>query len=538
MNNTPTFRQGRKIYRKDNDGNLFTAIFSLIFMAVLFMIPVVLFIQNEKSHYGTIMSLYSIVEKGVHPLDKNSRPGDLVHFVTNVNEDSVSSIDDDFNLEIKGAFNIKRRTEYCQWRESQHETCQTCTREVKGSDGSRSTESYDCNCVTEFFYTKGWVPYLIPSIMFDQPAAHHNPSRDPFPSRMFTAADAAVLLSSYHGDIAVQLPTTLLENTRASYANIDWTPTGTPPTPTFFQKFFGWFFTSATRYESMSKLLGTEKSFAALKHNFSYVGQGGYFFSPYESSRSEKMFQYFMQFMEGTLFDFQFGDIIQSCTPGDLRVSYQVQDPKEISVLAQISTNDVVNNRVQLSSTKINTRTTPFNNNGGSSSVHKLGTDGATTTVGFIHEGVKSVEEMIQKEQYDSFYMVAFTRGLLFVWAIPVSALIGTFLGKDISRSTFFTKLSAILSIWSVVLAFTWFMYWGISRSSSIHGNSEILHDKQIITAFLSSIMFGSIAFQHAVEKRKFNSLRSRLNAVWCLLGRWTRMPPHWRIEESYNGKH
>eukprot|EP00957_Ditylum_brightwellii_P027492 2078160-Ditylum_brightwellii.AAC.1 len=47
------------------------------------------------------------------------------------------------------------------------------------------------------------------------------------------------------------------------------------------------------------------------------------------------MFKYFMQYVEGTLFDWQLGDLMPSCTAGDVRFRYEVQDPAVVSVLGE-----------------------------------------------------------------------------------------------------------------------------------------------------------------------------------------------------------
>lgn len=468
--------------------------------------------NGEKAYHTKVMSLYFIIEHRIDPLTANSRPGDIVHVSTNVYPESASCMDNEFNVMVKGAINMKRHTEYCQWSQSQVESCETCTREVKAKDGSKLSETYDCNCVIQYFYTKSWRPYLINSLMFDQPAAHHNPMRDPYPSQSITANEA----NFSHDGRTINIPSSFLQNTRASYHNVQWTPSGAPPS-SFFSRFSNMFFTDTTRYRPLTDLRGTDISDAALHHQFVYIGQGGYFFSPYKSSLAQNLFQYFMQYIEGTLLDWQIGDLIQSCTPGDIRVSYQVQDPKHISILAAVG--NVEPSNVQLSLISVT--------NGISSS----GTNGR---VGFIHEGDKSVEEIIQTEQYDSFYQAAIVRGLLLLWSIPISRLMGSFFGKNLSKSTFITQVSCTLSIWCSCLAFVWMFYWGLSETANELRNISN-SDKQIVIMFTASVLFGSITMKYAQSKLGVYSLKSRLNAVWCILGQWSGAPPEWRVEESYN---
>jgi len=94
--------------------------------------------------------------------------------------------DADFGVRLNGLA-LDRVTEYCQWDEHQTRSCQTCHRKVDGKE-----ESYSCNCVTKYHYTKGWRSHRISSLTFDQPAAHNNPMRDPYPSHRFVAQDASI----------------------------------------------------------------------------------------------------------------------------------------------------------------------------------------------------------------------------------------------------------------------------------------------------------------------------------------------------------
>ena len=65
-----------------------------------------------------------------------------------------------------------------------------------------------------------------------------------------------------------------------------------------------------------------------LQERFVYVGQGGYFFSPHAASDFEKLAKVAGQYFEGSLFDYQVGDVVAaltgSCAAGDIRVSFSV----------------------------------------------------------------------------------------------------------------------------------------------------------------------------------------------------------------------
>ncbi len=40
-----------------------------------------------------------------------------------------------------------------------------------------------------------------------------------------------------------------------------------------------------------------------------------------------------MEYVEGSLLDWQLGDLVPSCTAGDIRLSFRVSDPVELSVV-------------------------------------------------------------------------------------------------------------------------------------------------------------------------------------------------------------
>jgi hypothetical protein len=112
--------------------------------------------------------------------------GALVHLAS---DDFTASVGDGaFGLRLPQAVKLERQTEYCQWQESSSTNCETCTR--RNSDGE--DEEYDCNCVQTFHYVKMWRSHRILSTFFDQPANHHNPQRDPYPSSSFVSTDTTV----------------------------------------------------------------------------------------------------------------------------------------------------------------------------------------------------------------------------------------------------------------------------------------------------------------------------------------------------------
>lgn len=101
---------------------------------------------------------------------------------------SVALVDSDFGLSHPSALKLRRRVEYCQWTETRHNSSQVRNR--RGGENylrySQRQDSYQQDQEQRYVtysYTKKWRPRPIPSIFFDQPAAHHNPMRDPVPPR-------------------------------------------------------------------------------------------------------------------------------------------------------------------------------------------------------------------------------------------------------------------------------------------------------------------------------------------------------------------
>lgn len=83
-----------------------------------------------------------------------------------------------------------------------------------------------------------------------------------------------------------------------------------------------------------------DRSSAPYKAGFVYTTDGGgYFYRPYKKSLFEELLLGFGQYYEGTLGNFQFGDIIDmigGCYEGDTRVShYLTPTPGTFSVLGQ-----------------------------------------------------------------------------------------------------------------------------------------------------------------------------------------------------------
>lgn len=340
---------------------------------------------------------------------QGAHDGDIAHLQSsNV---STRALDDAFGVTLQGALQLRRHTEYCQWEESSHE----------GRDENNQT-------YTEYSYIKTWRSYRINSFVFDQPAAHHNPQRDPLPSATFTAESAEVFLND--GSQAV-VSTAILERTYAPWRSVDWT-LGAVPRKSWFSSLWK----DTTRYESISALDNTPSSFAARRHGFVYVGQGGYFFSAYETSLSQAAMKYFFQYLEGSLLDWQLGDLMPSCTAGDIRVWYGVQDPQEVSVVGRTTATRDGSRRIDTYQT---------------AKGHE---------VGMLHAGYKTSESMMSDEIRRQQWWCLLTR--LFLAALVTFFCVRL---REVLKCELW-PLAA--SAWGAVMAVMWLLIWGMNRSSLV----------------------------------------------------------------------
>ena len=524
MNTMPTARKGRTYYKPgENDRKGLSGFCSVLMMIVLLVAPPLLLIGSERGRYTRYLALSDafgseIIElngKSAQKDTENIEPGTLVHG-TSTHIETASS-DDEMGVQLPGALTLKRKAEYCQWQEFVSNRCETCTRVVKAKDGSSKEERYQCNCVKEYNYVKAWQNYRINSLMFDQPGAHHNPQRDPMPSRTFAGDETKLIfhegildnvneMTHHHpkkGGLEAKLDQTMLANgvRGQPYRRVELVPDGRAPPPSFFSNLFSWFGpTRRTRYEPLQMLRDTPHSHAAVNENFVYVGQGGYFFSPYEASRSGKLFNLFTQYLEGSLFDWQFGDILPSCSAGDVRFFYEVQDPTVVSVLGQVDQRNA--NRLAI---------IPRTLNG-------IG-DRKAATIGIVHAGAHSAQKMLVAEDQDSKNQAQLVRLLILLWSIPASRLAGLSLGREMSDSSAVVQAEGVLGLFLTLLSAIWLVIWNESMGS-----------RETAMAFVLGATFTYLALKSASK----SSRGGRANAVWCRVLRWANAPPEWRVEDSH----
>ena len=485
MNTMPTARRGRMYHKSgDNDSRGLGGVCSVLLVSALLVVPPALLYASERSRHVRYEALSDVLDNAdVFELNRSGHrppPGTMVHGTSSRIEAAPS--DADMAVSVPGALVLRRNAEYCQWQELQSQRCDTCTRTVKAKDGSSKEESYQCDCVRQYDYLKAWRSYRIQSLIFDQPGAHHNPQRDPMPSRTFVDGDAT--LTFRDGDVddggsddskkttagrggggrdttvvrASLDPSMLDSGVRGwPYRVVEFTPDGAPPPPSFFSRFLSFLglspFRDTTRYEPLRLLRDTPRSIAASRDNFVYVGRGGYFFSPVEKSTYGTLFNWFAQYLEGSLLDWQVGDLMPSCTAGDVRFRYEVQDPGVVSVLGQVGGGGPVEGGGTLTRIIPRVAADGIADNGGGGA--------AAASIGLVHAGRKSARTMLVDEDADSRNRANLVRALLLLWSVPASRLGGVACGVELGMSPTVVQIEGMLGLFLVLLGAMWLAIWG-----------------------------------------------------------------------------
>lgn len=380
MSSFPTYRQGRSYQIGDKAGNP-CAGYCGLFLLIILSLGANYFLFVSIQRHFTLLSTFSEVKNDIRELprfdpayassflDSFSAADNVIHFATD--QVSGSVVEDDFNLEIEGALSLTRTTEYCQWNEIATDRCDTCYRDVRGEDGKTKRESYSCNCVRTYNYIKKWQSYRVNSFLFNQPATHNNPQRDPFPSRTFHSHNAMI-------ENAVRLEPSIIEKLKGKSNYLQW-GNGRGVLPPELYKM----------YESV----------AFRQHHFVYAGNG-YFFSPYEISTQERLVKMFFQWFEGSLLDFQLGDLMPSCTAGDIRVYYSAISPKELSGLGRLTIRE-----------------------GAAASIGAY-TTSTLNTVALLREGKLTAQQLMDAEAWDFKKVVYLARLVVFVWCLCVPSIL------------------------------------------------------------------------------------------------------------------
>ena len=230
-------------------------------------------------------------------------------------------------------------------------------------------------------------------------------------------------------------------------------------------------------------------------------GQGGYFFSPHLEDMSTTLMKLFFQYLEGSLLDWQLGDLMPSCTAGDIRVSFAVKDPDVVSVVGKVESR-------------------------GPGYSEPIVVRGFQTPKGhdvaLLHEGDKSAETMMQDEIRDLKWSCFRMRGLLLLWALPVAHLTGAAFGRKLTSLTREVLLSTV-GLWMCCLGATWILLYGLELGFQWFDLGGPM--------FLGA---GAMALSYALSISPLADEPPGMRAVWTMIGRTAGVPPAWRQAASY----
>jgi hypothetical protein len=280
-------RFGRSYYvpRDEKDANNFCIKF---FGFVLFIGLIISLFYFESEYREKTSDFEEIRNKivGISPsqVDPNLK-GREISFITDQIRPDKQLVDHDFKFySPTKTLQLKRIVEYCQW--------QQFTDYVHDERTGEEVKTY--------YYIKGWHSTLIPSIIFDQPFAHNNPMRNPFPP--YKTSTGAYFGGGYHADI--DLTSKLNE-----FKKVD------SITQQVIDEFY--------------------KSTASRSEGFRYIGNG-YYYSEHASTNGQLIAKLIGQVLEGSILDYQLGDLFSHCEAGDIRVHYEVAIPSEVTIIAKL----------------------------------------------------------------------------------------------------------------------------------------------------------------------------------------------------------
>ena len=126
-----------------------------------------------------------------------------------------------------------------------------------------------------------------------------------------------------------------------------------------------------------------------------------------------------------------------------------------------------------------------------------------------IHEGIHAVRDMFIAEERTSWWEAMLPRVLLIPWSAAMMNLCFAFLGRRVIG-----LLPGTASLWLGFMGIFWSKLWGKSNESVSYVTSAV-------------VLF---VWTLGRSGRRPGGLR----AVWCMLGKWARVPPSWRVEDTY----
>eukprot|EP01095_Lingulamoeba_sp_RSL-Kostka_P007093 TRINITY_DN2239_c1_g5_i1.p1 TRINITY_DN2239_c1_g5~~TRINITY_DN2239_c1_g5_i1.p1 ORF type:complete len:462 (-),score=112.86 TRINITY_DN2239_c1_g5_i1:500-1885(-) len=349
-----TFRSGRSRVLSKGEAKINEEIkyYILLFLLIIFLVVVPLFyFKSEYDNYQLIVAIEEVAPQLEHikydsleyyddyEINKMINKPIFLQSGNVYSKDLLS--DPEFNL-LLTSMKLKRNVEFCQWEEIITDST------TRDDDGHSTT-------VRTYSYIKGWHKHPIISTFFDQPFSHHNPLRNPYSYKDWTANQYGV------GEYTIQRD---LINRIGNLKMKSFTP---------------------------QELNEFQLSEAHSVHNFNYLPDSNYFYSPYEEDSAFRFARGMGQWLEGSLFDYQIGDIFNVCTPGDIRIYYEDVNPKELSLIGRLVDS---NGNIDLFHTS---RDYEF---------------------GLIYEGIHSSGEVFQKAKSEQHQIILIARLLLILWSL------------------------------------------------------------------------------------------------------------------------
>ena len=344
----------------------------------------------------------------------------------------------------------------------------------------------ECNCERVYYYTKTWRDRRINSFAFQQPANHHNPQRDPYPSTSMVSYGLSVGSYTVLPEVSKAI--------RGVSRSVSWTRNREPMPRTFIQGITDYLFGAPppSRWEEVASLVDTVHSPAAHDHQFLYTNTAeGWFFSPYTAPTWDTVLRGFGQFVEGSLFDWQIGDLydkLNGCTAGDIRVRFSVVDPLTISVVG---------------GARKHTDRTP-----------EIGTHHVRSVdfeLNIMHAGEHSADSMFDNETKEAYHSAWSKRFLSLLTGLASTILIQKYTGlwmKDRADEKFFflawagLSLCFLFGVWAAVYGLNDFKGADTAIETIVVGVSGVV-------LFVASVLMRGGSTDKGIKRRRIQRRRS-----------------------------
>lgn len=376
-----------------------------------------------------------------------------------------------------------------------------CQRSVYAQDGSTKDEVFNCMRVSHFDYIKNWRPFRVNSMFFDQPGAHYNPMRDPFPSLYMPSTDVLLDITTTEGTATkIAISQGLIEINKSPWSWVDFGRYESSNSGSWSSIIGSWIEPSASRVETLQSLQDNQLSTAAAQ-GFYFIGNG-YFFSAFNADVATMAAKYLMGSLEGSLFDWQIGDFLSSCTAGDIRVHFKIQDPGVVSVIGRLVESE-----------------------GGLLSLDTFSTL-SEQNAGCLQGGAWSAQELLDNRVSEFKWRRMAAIASLLPFSYFVARLLGAWRGLELRAghgaphpTSKLVVLFHVLAVWMLALFAIWISVWNFEVGPK--------HEAPILVLMAAALL------QYASQKTAKASTASGPRAAWCMLARAAGLPSTWRVEST-----